>query len=152
MIRFKKIYEDAFETAAGVVVVSQDKQQVLTVWPTNEFGGYKFTFPKGHLDKGESPEQAAQREFEEETGISRSHLDIGESMGSFEGTATDTQYFMGVLDNDDIVKTATPPVNPSLGFPEAEKVEWMWIEDFLDNTTSDRDRKIIMMLKNVLGV
>lgn len=149
-IKYKPILEEAFESAAGVVVVSQDQQHVLTVWPTNEYGGYKFTFPKGHIDKGETPPQAAQREFEEETGISRTHLTMGQSIGSFEGTTTDTEYFLGTLDNDDVVKTAKPPINKSLGFPEAEKVEWMWIEDVLDNTTSDRDRKIIMMLKKSL--
>ena len=32
-------------------------------------GGTRYQIPKGHLEEGESPEQAAVREIEEETGV-----------------------------------------------------------------------------------
>ncbi len=152
MLNFHKLLEQSYQKAAGVVAVSQDRQRVLTVWPTNQFGGYLFTFPKGRIDQGESPQQTAVREFEEETGIPGAHLKTGSSIGHFEGTTTNTEYFIGELDNDDVVDEAQPPNNPELGFAETEKVEWMWIEDFLDTTTSDRDRHIIMALKKALGL
>jgi len=152
MISFTNIIQESYERAAGIVIVDSKQERVLTIWPTNQYGGYMFTFPKGRIDRNETAQQAAQREFEEETGLSKEDVKMGESIGTFSGTTTDTQYFLGSLTSDDIVDNARPPINKELGFPEAEKVEWMYIEDFLDTTTSDRDRKIIMMLKKVLDI
>ncbi len=42
----------------------------------------KWTFPKGHIEKGESSEEAAKREIEEETGLS--NLDIKKYLGESE--------------------------------------------------------------------
>lgn len=56
----------AKEYAAGGVVGRRSK--VLLVRVTNLQGDVVWTFPKGHLEKGEAPIQAALREVEEETG------------------------------------------------------------------------------------
>ena len=56
------------ETSAGGVVVrcSSDGPRVLVIRDP-----YKhWSFPKGHIDDGESPEEAARREVLEETGLS----------------------------------------------------------------------------------
>ncbi len=42
--------------------------QILMVEVKNLLGEIRWTFPKGHLEKGESNEEAALREVEEETG------------------------------------------------------------------------------------
>ncbi len=51
----------------GVVV--NEAGEVLLYEPLNHFGGYVWTFPKGTQEEGESPEQTALREVEEETGV-----------------------------------------------------------------------------------
>jgi 8-oxo-dGTP pyrophosphatase MutT (NUDIX family) len=56
----------AEERAAGGIVERAGK--LLLVRVTNLQGEVKWTFPKGHLEKGEKPLQAALREVEEETG------------------------------------------------------------------------------------
>jgi 8-oxo-dGTP pyrophosphatase MutT (NUDIX family) len=43
----------------------------------------RWTWPKGHIDKGESPEEAARREIKEETGVT---AEIIEKLG-------ETRYF-----------------------------------------------------------
>lgn len=53
-------------TAAGGLVVKDGK--VLLVKVVNLKGDEIWTFPKGHLDPGETAEQAAVREVREETG------------------------------------------------------------------------------------
>ena len=54
------------EYSAGGVVSRAGK--VLLVRVCNLKGEKVWTFPKGHLDEGETPLQAALREVEEETG------------------------------------------------------------------------------------
>jgi 8-oxo-dGTP pyrophosphatase MutT (NUDIX family) len=56
------------EKSAGVVIIYQNK--VLLVHPSSSkryFGNYSF--PKGHIEEGEKPLDAAIREFYEEVGI-----------------------------------------------------------------------------------
>jgi 8-oxo-dGTP pyrophosphatase MutT (NUDIX family) len=55
--------------SAGGVVVHEGK--VLVIVPTRRAadGSFVLGLPKGHLDKGETTEQAATREVREETGV-----------------------------------------------------------------------------------
>ncbi len=54
--------------AAGVVVVEPD-DRVWAVAPTNGFGGYSLTFPKGRLEAGLDLRTSAIKEAHEETGL-----------------------------------------------------------------------------------
>ena len=56
----------AKEYAAGGIVEKNGK--ILLVKVTNLQGEVVWTFPKGHLEKNETPLKAALREVEEETG------------------------------------------------------------------------------------
>lgn len=58
--------KEAKEYAAGGIVGKNGK--VLLVKVTNLQGEVVWTFPKGHLEKNETPLKAALREVEEETG------------------------------------------------------------------------------------
>ncbi len=53
---------------AGVVVLEGDGR-VWLIAPTNEFGGYKATFPKGRLTPGLSLQKSAVKEAFEEAGL-----------------------------------------------------------------------------------
>lgn len=54
--------------AAGAVVV-EPHGRVWVVHPTNAFGGYRTTFPKGRVAKGTSLRETAVREAFEESGL-----------------------------------------------------------------------------------
>ena len=54
--------------AAGVVVVEADGR-VWAVSPSNRFGGYDATFPKGRVDPGVNLQATAIREAFEESGL-----------------------------------------------------------------------------------
>lgn len=73
----------------GVVVLNN---KILLVNPTNNFGNYAWTFPKGGATKGESPEDAAVREVEEESGYICKV--IQRIAGKFSGTTSDNNYFL----------------------------------------------------------
>jgi ADP-ribose pyrophosphatase YjhB (NUDIX family) len=57
---------EAREVSAGGIVVDEGK--VLLVRTRNLKGDLVWTFPKGHVEAGESARQTALREVEEETG------------------------------------------------------------------------------------
>lgn len=78
--------------SAGIVLV--DEQGRLTIRePTNHFGGYNWTYAKGRLDPGETPQQAAHREVFEETGL---HARIVGLVGDFQGATGVTRLYVGV--------------------------------------------------------
>jgi 8-oxo-dGTP pyrophosphatase MutT (NUDIX family) len=54
--------------AAGAVVV-EDDGRIWLVSPTNGFGGYAATFPKGRVDAGGTLQHTAIREVYEESGL-----------------------------------------------------------------------------------
>jgi ADP-ribose pyrophosphatase YjhB (NUDIX family) len=79
------------EIAYGGVVIN-DQGKILLREPSDHFDGYVWTFPKGRPSSGESPEETARREVQEETGV------IGEIIeqlsGSFDGGTTENVYFL----------------------------------------------------------
>ena len=114
--------------SAGIILldVMQDPPKVLCL---RAYANWDF--PKGQLDPGETHQQAALRELEEETGYNiddirmiGSLLNTPESVtygkGKKQKTAT---YFYAVLENFD--KKPCLPVNPELGHPEHD--EWRWV-------------------------
>jgi 8-oxo-dGTP pyrophosphatase MutT (NUDIX family) len=62
------ILPPGLEAAAGAVVL-EDDGRVWLVSPTNGFGGYTATFPKGRVDAGGSLQHTAVREVFEESGL-----------------------------------------------------------------------------------
>ncbi len=75
--------------SAGVVVIESDGR-FWVVAPTNAFGGYKATFPKGRLEPGMNPQATAIKEAHEEAGI---QVKITGLIGDFERTTTITRYY-----------------------------------------------------------
>jgi len=59
------------ETSAGGLIVdrAQGTARAAVIARLNRAGRVEWCLPKGHLEHGETPEQAAVREIEEETGI-----------------------------------------------------------------------------------
>lgn len=55
------------EVSAGGVVFRQGRDGVRLLLIRDRFG--RWSLPKGHVEAGETPEEAALREVEEETGI-----------------------------------------------------------------------------------
>lgn len=65
----KKTKQVVYETSAGIIVFRQmakNREFLLLHYP----GGH-FDFPKGHLEPGETEREAAFRELQEETGLSK---------------------------------------------------------------------------------
>jgi len=83
--------------AAGGVVINDDGL-ILVREPLNHYDGYVWSLPKGGVDKGETDEQGALREVEEETGV---RAEIVERIpGEWKGGSSLNRYFlMRVIEN-----------------------------------------------------
>lgn len=81
------------KTSSGVVVAEPDGR-IWVVSPSNQFGGYANTFPKGRLDPGEklSLRANAVKEAYEESGLK---IELtGFLADSYRSTST-TRYYLG---------------------------------------------------------
>lgn len=56
-------------THAGGIVVRRSSQEVEYLLVTAKQDQHMWIFPKGHVESGETPEQAALREVREEAGV-----------------------------------------------------------------------------------
>ncbi len=78
--------------SAGVVIQEPDGR-VWVAHPTNAFGGYQATWPKGTIDPGENTQGAACRETWEETGLK---VRIVGLLGDFEKTTSVSRMYLAV--------------------------------------------------------
>jgi 8-oxo-dGTP diphosphatase len=93
-------------------VLFDDDDRVLLRRPANEFDGYVWTFPKGRMEEGGTPEATALREVFEETGYRA--VIVGEVPGSFAGGASTNRYYV-------MIPSGEPePFDPR----ETEEVRW----------------------------
>jgi 8-oxo-dGTP pyrophosphatase MutT (NUDIX family) len=66
------------EFSAGGVVVDGDRVAVIVPTRRDRSGRPVLALPKGHVDPGETPQQAATREVLEETGL---HAELVDKLG-----------------------------------------------------------------------
>lgn len=78
------------KAGAGVVIVTEDGR-VWLVEPTNHFGGYLNTWPKGKQEPGMTLQQTALKEAMEETGLA---VDLVDVLGDFETSTSMTRYYV----------------------------------------------------------
>ena len=131
------------EFSAGGVVLKDGKVLMIKV---RTFSGREvWTFPKGHIEKGETKEQAALREVEEETGVRAKIKDkIGDFTYFFKdkdgGTVKKTVFWFLMEPEDDSKNIKTPGEIIDLG--------WFPIEEAEKLITYDSDKRIISIIKN----
>jgi len=128
----------AREFSAGGVVVKGE--EMVAIVPTRRAadGSPVLALPKGHVDPGETPVQAAQREVREETGILAEPVrELGETRYWYRrGGRTigkEVQFFLfrhtggDVADHDD----------------EVEEVRWIGIEQAAQELSHAAEREIV---------
>jgi 8-oxo-dGTP pyrophosphatase MutT (NUDIX family) len=116
------------EAAGGVVV--RDGQVLLVHRPRYD----DWTFPKGKLDPGESFEEAALREVEEETGIRcRLRRELPATRYEVRGRPKVVRYWLMEPESE----TAFVPGD------ETDELRWLPPREALALLTYDRDRDVI---------
>ena len=78
------------KAATGVIILEPDGR-AWVVCPTNGFGGYKNTFPKGKLEESLPLQANAIKECFEESGL---QVEIDSYLGDLERTTSMTRYYI----------------------------------------------------------
>ena len=137
------------ETSAGGLVVDRSGKNGLLIGridikdPSRE--KLLWSLPKGHIEEGESPEQAAIREVNEETGI---ECEIKTSLGVID--------FWFMAGGKRIHKTVHHYVFRELGgkiapqVSEVDDVRWFPIEEIADRLAYPDERKLIARSQELL--
>jgi len=89
-----------------------------------------WDFPKGVVEKGESPFEAALREIKEETELSELVFPKGYifiESGPYGAHKKVARYYLAETNQEEI----NLPVNPELGKPEHEEYRWLAFRDAL---------------------
>lgn len=84
-IKEKPLHVPAGMRAASGVIIEEPDGRVWIISPTNSFGGYKNTFPKGGTEPGLSLQQNAIKETWEESGL---QIEITGVLGDFPRTTS----------------------------------------------------------------
>jgi 8-oxo-dGDP phosphatase len=106
---------------AGVVVVNES-DHVLLMWRHRHItGAWGWEIPTGRVDEGESPEQAAAREVEEETGWRPGPLRLIVPSQPSNGSIDTVHYLFSA---DSAVR-----VGPPADITESERIEWVPLGD-----------------------
>jgi 8-oxo-dGTP pyrophosphatase MutT (NUDIX family) len=118
--------------AAGGVVV-RDGDVLLVHRPRYD----DWTFPKGKLDPGESFEDAALREVEEETGL---RCNLGRELPA-------TRYAVGTRPKIVRYWLMTPEAEtPFVPNDETDELRWLSRDEAMRLLTYDRDRDVLAAL------
>ena len=131
--------------SCGVVLV----RQADTGWVTLMLRAYHhWDFPKGLMERGEEPMQAAQREVAEETGITELQFHWGDryfETGPYSRGKV-ARYFIAETGQTDVV------LGPSPETGEPEHSEWRWVTfDEAYDLGSPRVRQIVQWARQILG-
>ncbi len=136
------IMEEQFSAGGIIVKKVEDKLKVLLI--KDRFG--HWTWPKGHIEAGETPEETALREIDEETGL-RS-LEIKSEIY--------TQEYTFVEDDRTIKKTVNIFLIESLiheeiiaNVPEIAEARWFWQEEAVDKVEYHDSGEIVQKAINV---
>ena len=117
---------------AGSIVVRLDAKEPQVLLVTARRNPRNWIFPKGHIEKGESPEAAALRETREEAGVSARLIGpAGILEYGFLGAKARVEYFLVVF-----TREAGPP-------EDGRQRIWCGLDDALDRLSYKNTRKLL---------
>lgn len=132
------------EKSCGALVVRKNGESYDLVLLRHRFGGH-WSFPKGHVEEGESERQTALREVHEETGLSiRLYDGFRESVEYFPkpGVKKQVVYFLGEALGDELVRQEE----------EISELKWASIAEADAMVTFANDKRLIRLAKKRLGL
>jgi 8-oxo-dGTP pyrophosphatase MutT (NUDIX family) len=131
--------------SAGVVVVHRDGSGVQYLL----LRAYKnWDFPKGLVEPGEQPLDAALREVREETTLENLAFDWGKDFvdtGPY-NKGKISRYYLASSEQTQVHL----PINPELGFPEHQESRWVGLDTAL-SMVSPRLKPVIQWASDLIA-
>ncbi len=127
----------------GAVVIEEASKGHVVLLCTGFRG---MSFPKGHIEEGETPVQTASREVLEETGIS---VTIDESFSRtvkspVAGDDRSVTFYIG--------RSTCGTAEPTPQASEVKRAEWTPVREALDAIVFDPDRQVLLDALKHLGI
>lgn len=132
------------DKSCGALVIRKNGEQYDLVLLRHRFGGH-WSFPKGHVEAGETERQTALREVKEETGLSiRLYDGFRESVEYFPqaGVKKQVVYFLGEALGDELIRQEE----------EISELRWAPLLEAGDLVTFANDKRLIRLAKKRLGI
>jgi len=136
-------------SAGGLVVDAIDGvAQAAVIARRNRNGRLEWCLPKGHLEQGETPAQAAVREIQEETGI---HGQVLRHLGTidywFAGEQTRVHKVVHHFLLSAMAGTLTAQNDPDA---EAVAAEWVPLEQLRGRLAYPNERRLVQVASTLL--
>lgn len=135
-----------YEKSCGALVLRRDpqtgKQYILMI--RHRYGGHR-SFPKGHMERGETEQMTAIREVYEETAVKlKSFSDFREIVeySPMPGVRKKVVYFL--------TETVQEEIRPREG--EIAQVEWVPLENAEASLTHENDKTVFRAAMKKLGL
>ena len=130
------------EKSCGALVYRKQGEAVQLLLLKHRMGGH-WSFPKGHVEAGETEMQTALREVREETGLSISLLPGFREQVNYSprpGISKDVVYFLGFAED-----SRTTPQEE-----EISEIRWVNIGRMQNYLTYNNDRRMVRGVKRFL--
>ena len=133
-----------YEKSCGALVFRRDEKdgQMYILMIRHKLGGHR-SFPKGHMERGETEYMTAVREVYEETAVQiRIDRDFRETVrySPLPGVSKEVVYFM--------TETKQEAISPQEG--EIAQVEWVPVEQAEASLTHENDKTVFRAAMNNL--
>ncbi len=134
------------EKSCGALVLRKDKTdgKYYVLMIRHRMGGHR-SFPKGHMERGETERMTAVREVYEETAVQiRIRPDFRETVhyNPLPGVSKEVVYFL--------TETKQTEIKPREG--EIAQVEWVPIEEAEASLTHENDKTVFRAAMKKLGL
>ena len=130
------------EKSCGALVYREQGEDIQVLLLRHRMGGH-WSFPKGHVEEGETETQTALREVLEETGLRISLLEGFREKVSYSprpGINKDVVYFLGYAQDSRTVMQEE----------EISELRWVSLRGVANYLTYDNDRMLIRGAKRFL--
>lgn len=123
-----------FEKSCGALIFRKNNDQLETII-IQMISGH-WSYPKGHMEKGETETETAVREIKEETNLDVTLDTRFREITSYSpkpNVIKDVIFFIAYAKNNNVIVQET----------EVQAYQWLKVEDALSIVTYDEDKKIL---------
>lgn len=136
--------EDGVTHKAGAIIISKNDPGKILLLYRDGPNYCDWTFPKGHMEPGESREDTAKREVMEETGLAIAIIKTLPDRGyhTFSGSPAIAHYFLARSLDD-------APLRLESGFPK-NRLEWISIDEAEGRLSFDNMKEYFRGIKDIV--